>query len=220
MKLVLLLIKPSSVARRRGKALVALDGHNRSTGTVIETGRVCLRIAVALCFGIPCAVWAQDTFYQCGREYRDESTVAQAKNCKPVTAALSLGDRHRPAAPEAAAARRASSSGMTPSSRTATSAGISTSTTIPRVARIDPADQRARDSDAHAILEDELKKAEARRAELIRAAENRKLFSAQFDGGDAAIAGNRSAELLAATARNDTDITALKKELGRISSFR
>ena len=84
--------------------------------------------------------------------------------------------------------------------------------------RVDADGQRARDSDARAILEAELKKAEARHAELLK----------EFNSGEPEKLGpehrnhqkylDRVAELKTSISRNENDIAGIKRELGRVTS--
>ena len=83
--------------------------------------------------------------------------------------------------------------------------------------RVESGDQRARDSDARQILESELKKAEARQAEL-----NREYNNGEPDkqGGEARNYQkyiDRVAELKASIARNESDMAGIRRELGRAS---
>jgi hypothetical protein len=81
--------------------------------------------------------------------------------------------------------------------------------------RIDADDQRSRDSDARGILEAELKKAEARQADLLK----------EYNNGDPEKLGpehrnnqkylDRVAEMKASIARTENDIAGIKRELGR-----
>jgi hypothetical protein len=81
--------------------------------------------------------------------------------------------------------------------------------------RVDADDQRARDADARAILEAELKKAETRQAELLK----------EYNNGEPEMLGpehrnrqkydDRVAELKANIGRADSDIAGIKRELGR-----
>jgi len=84
--------------------------------------------------------------------------------------------------------------------------------------RVDSADQKARDSDARQILEAELKKAEARQAELAREFNN---GEPDKQGGEARNYQkylDRVAELKASMARNQGDIAGLKRELDRVTA--
>ena len=86
----------------------------------------------------------------------------------------------------------------------------------PAPARSTPAEQKARDADARLILEAELKKAEARQAELLK----------EWNNGEPEKLGpehrnhqkylDRVAELKATIARNESDIAGIQRELGRM----
>ena len=84
--------------------------------------------------------------------------------------------------------------------------------------RIDGAEQRSRDSDSRAIFESELRKAEAKQAELLKEYNN---GQPEKRGGEAQNHQkylDRVAEMKASIARNDSDIASIKRELGRASS--
>jgi hypothetical protein len=85
----------------------------------------------------------------------------------------------------------------------------------PAEARVDPAAQRARDSDARRILNDELRREEARLAEMRR----------EFNNGEPERQGDernyqryldRVAEMRAALARKEADVAALQRELAKL----
>ncbi len=85
----------------------------------------------------------------------------------------------------------------------------------PASARIDPAAQRARDSDARQILEAELRTEEARLAALQK----------EFNNGEPERQGNernfqkyldRVVEMRAAIARKESDIVAIRRELSKL----
>jgi hypothetical protein len=88
--------------------------------------------------------------------------------------------------------------------------------TAPQATRVDADGQRARDSDARAILESELKKAEARQLELVK----------EYNNGEPEKLGpehrnhqkylDRVAELKASITRNESDIAGIRRELGRV----
>ena len=137
--------------------------------------------------------WAQDRIYRCGNEYTNTVSEAQAKNCKLVSGGnVTVVQSQRPAAK--------APSPTTPGQRP------------------DTADQRAKESDSRLILESELKKAEARQADLIR----------DYNNGEPEKLGpetrnnqkylDRIAELKASIARNESDIAGIRRELGRIPS--
>ena len=96
------------------------------------------------------AAWAQDRIFRCGNEYTNNATQAKERGCKLVEGGnVTVVQGARPKASGAAA----------PSGTTASPAGAP---------RVDNNDQRARDADARAILESELRKAEARHADLLK----------------------------------------------------
>jgi hypothetical protein len=85
----------------------------------------------------------------------------------------------------------------------------------PADARVDPAAQRARDSDARGILEAELRREEDRLAEMKR----------EYNNGEPERQGNernyqryldRVADLKAGIARKEGDIAAIKRELAKL----
>ena len=85
----------------------------------------------------------------------------------------------------------------------------------PGESRVDPAAQRARDSDARRILTDELKREEDRLAVMQR----------EYNNGEPERTGeernyqryiDRVAEMKAAIARKESDISALKREIAKL----
>jgi hypothetical protein len=94
-------------------------------------------------------------------------------------------------------------------------AGAAASAARPGDSRIDPADQRARDSDARRILGDELRREEDRLAALQK----------EYNNGEPERRGDernyqryidRVAELKAAIARKEADVAALKREMSKL----
>ncbi|RYF46948.1 MAG: hypothetical protein EOO27_38400, partial [Comamonadaceae bacterium] len=152
-------------------------------------------------------VWAQDRIYRCGNEYTNNAQQAKERGCKLVeggNVTVVQGARR------AGAAVPASGSG---SGATASPASPASPPSAPR---INNSDQKARDSDARAILESELRKAEARHAELVK----------EYNGGaperNALDLRNpqryleRTAELKANVARSESDIAGIKREITRL----
>lgn len=95
------------------------------------------------------------------------------------------------------------------------SAAASASSPRPANTRIDPNDQRARDSDARRILEAELQREEGRLAEL----------QAEYNKGEPERRGDernyqkyldRVSDLKSSIARKESDIAALKRELSKL----
>jgi hypothetical protein len=144
---------------------------------------------------------AQTQIWRCGNTYTNDKAEAQAKSCKLVeggNVTVVQGTRVNGGvkSTSAASAAPAASGGQ----------------------RVDAGDQKARDSEARAILEAELKKAEARQAELLK----------EWNNGEPEKLGpehrnhqkylDRVAELKAAIDRNALDIAGLKRELSRTSA--
>jgi hypothetical protein len=106
--------------------------------------------------------------------------------------------------------------GRPPAARAASAAPPAAgSTARPAEARIDPAAQRARDTDSRRILEAELRREELRLAELRR----------EYNNGEPDRLGNernyqkyldRVADLKSSIARKEGDIAAIKREIAKL----
>ena len=162
---------------------------------------------VVLIVPLLAAVFAPNSFAQatsptwrCGNVYTNIAADAQAKNCKLVEGGnVTVISGPRPnGGVKVATAPQSNTTGLPPSGQ-----------------RIDSGEQRARDADARAILEAELKKAEARHVELLK----------EYNNGEPEKQGpehrnhqkwlDRVAELKISIARNESDIAGLRRELGR-----
>lgn len=155
-------------------------------------------LILCLTAGTTLGASAQERIYRCGNEYTNTVTEAQAKTCKLVSGGnVTVVQGQKPAA----AALGVKVASAPPAS------------TAPR---IDSADQKAKDSDARLILEAELKKAEARQIELNK----------EYNNGEPEKLGpetrnhqkylDRVSELKAALSRNESDISGIRRELGRL----
>ncbi|WP_399697557.1 hypothetical protein [Xenophilus sp.] len=150
------------------------------------------------------AVQAQDRVWRCGNEYTNNTAEAQRRGCKLVEGGnVTIVQGTRPAA-------SASSSGG------GSRAGGSSPAGSPKV---DSTEQRQRDSDARAVLESELRKAQSRQAELLK----------EYNNGEPERQGNeknyqkyldRVAEMKAQIERNESDIAGLQRELSRLPAGR
>jgi len=145
---------------------------------------------------------AQTIFRCAGNVYTNDAAEARTKGCKTmeggnITVVQGLRVRTHPASVKVATAPQfAAGPGQ----------------------RVDADEQRARDADARAILEAELKKAEVRQAELAK----------EYNNGEPEMLGpehrnhqkylDRVAELKASIARTENDIAGIKRELGRVTS--
>lgn len=139
--------------------------------------------------------FAQERIYRCGNEYTNTVPAGQKNNCKLVAGGNVT----------VVPAQRAQA---TPAARPASVAQNG--------ARVDAPEQRARDSDARLILESELKKTEARLAELRK----------EYNQGEPEKLGpetrnhqkylDRVAELKAGIERVESDVSGLQRELSRL----
>jgi hypothetical protein len=146
---------------------------------------------------------AQNNVFRCpGNEYTNDEAKAKSLGCKVIqgAAVTIVSAPQMPKAPAASPAAKPAGSGAATASNT----------------RTDSAEQRARDSDARLILEGELKKTEEKLADLKR----------EFNNGEPEKRGeefrnhqrylDRVADLKSAIARTETDVSSLKREIGRL----
>ena len=161
-------------------------------------------VLAASLLGAALPVSAQERIYRCGNEYTNQ--IKGRSGCKAVEGGNVTVVRGT--APAAAPVVHNVSSGGGSASSAPRPAGA------PAAPRIDTPDQRARDSDAKAILEQELRRAESRQAELQK----------EYNNGQPERQGNernyqkyldRVADMKASLARNQSDIDGIKRELGR-----
>jgi hypothetical protein len=147
---------------------------------------------------------AESRIFRCGNTYTNDAVEAKSQGCKAMEGGhvtVVEGTRvNGNAAPKVASASQTAQPSLgTPQNQP----------------RVDSADQRARDSDARLILDSELKKAEARRVELLK----------EYNNGEPEKLGpetrnyqkylDRVAELKASIARTESDIAGIRRELGR-----
>jgi hypothetical protein len=145
---------------------------------------------------------AQGRIFRCGNTYTNDAAEAKTKNCKLVEGGyITVVEGTR-----VHAASGTSNGSVKVASAAQSAAG----------ARVDSADQKARDSDAREILESELKKAEAKHAELAREFNNGEPDKQGAEGRNYQKYLDRVAELKASLARNENDIAGIKRELGRV----
>ena len=157
---------------------------------------------------LPVAAFAQDRIYRCGNEYTNNATQAKERGCKLVEGGnVTVIQGSRPSGGGGAASSGGSSAASSSSATSASPAGA------PRVTNND---QRARDSDARAILETELRKAEARHAELVKEYNGGQPERNALDLRNPQRYLERTAELKASVARSESDIAGIKRELSRL----
>lgn len=145
---------------------------------------------------------AQDRIYRCGNEYTNR--IGNRKDCKVVEGGNVTVVRGTTPAP---------ASGSSPSpSPGATQRVVNAPPAAPR---IDSPEQRARDADAKAILEQELRRTEARQAELLKEYNNGQPDKIGGEARNYQKYLDRVAEMKAAIDRNQSDIEGIKRELNR-----
>lgn len=142
-------------------------------------------------------IGAQERIYRCGNEYTNTVSDSKAKTCKLVSGGnVTVVQAQRGSSPPKAASPAAQSGQPNQ--------------------RVDAADQRAKDSDTRLILESELKKAEARQAELLKEYNNGEPEKQGSEHRNYQKYADRVAELKAGIARNESDIAGIRREMGRV----
>ena len=164
-----------------------------------------LTVAGLLGAALPAA--AQERIYRCGNEYTNQ--IKGRSGCKlveggNVTVVRGTAPAAAPAAPAPAPVTRSAA------------AAPRTASAPPSAPRIDTPEQRARDSDAKAILEQELRRAEAKQAELVKEYNNGEPDKIGGEARNYQKYLDRVAEMKASIARNQSDIDGLKRELSRL----
>ena len=147
---------------------------------------------------------AQERVWRCGNEYTNNSTVAQQKGCKIMeggNVTVVQGTR---------------ASGGGSGSSSSSSGGSSAARSPAGSPRVEGVDQRARDGEARSVLEAELKKAEARQAELQKEYNNGEPEKQGSEGRNYQKYLDRVAEMKAELARNESDIAGIRREIGRL----
>ena len=160
--------------------------------------------ALLLALAQPAAGQPSTIVYKCpGNVYTSERELsvkqAEEKGCKAIEGTPITVIQGRPPTPRAASGQAAPVA----------------NTPRPPEARVDPGAQRVRDSDSRRILEVELKREEERLAELKR----------EYNNGEPERLGNernyqkyldRVAELKSGIARKESDIAAIRREMGKL----
>ena len=145
-------------------------------------------------------VWAQDKIYRCGNEYTNNPVQAKDQGCKLVEGGnVTVVQGSRPASSAAPAA-----------------GGAAPATSPPSAPRVNSGDQKARDSDARAILASELRKAEARHAELLAEYNNGAPVRNALDLRNPQRYIERTEELKTSVARSEGDLAGIKREIARL----
>jgi len=151
------------------------------------------------------AVQAQDRVWRCGNEYTNNAADAQRRGCKVVEGGnVTVVQGTRPAASSSSSGGGSRAGGSSPAGSP----------------RVDSTEQRQRDSDARAVLESELRKAQARQAELLKDYNNGEPEKQGSEAKNYQKYLDRVAEMKAQIARNESDIAGLQRELSRLPAGR
>ena len=150
---------------------------------------------------------AQERIYRCpGKpvEYINNAEIAKSRGC-------TLMDGGNITIIQGTAPQRSSETKPASAPRPATS----TPSTRSSGERIDSGEQRARDSDARTILDTELRKAQERLAQAQKAYANGAPEKEGIESRNHQRYLDRVAELKAAVARAESDVSGIQRELGR-----
>lgn len=149
------------------------------------------------------AVWAQDRIYRCGNEYTNNANHARERGCKAVDGGNVTVLQSNP--------------GSTRSNANTASASKPAAASSPAGApKVDNSQQRSRDADARAILEAELRKTQARLADLQKEYNNGSPEKTALEMRNVQGYAERTAELKANIARTESDIAGIQREMGRL----
>lgn len=143
--------------------------------------------------------FAQERVWRCGNEYTNNAADAQKRGCKIMeggNVTVVQGSARAATAPS--------------------SGGGSAVKAPPGSPRVEGVDQRARDGEARSVLQSELKKAEARQAELQKEFNNGEPEKQGSEGRNYQKYLDRVAEMKAEIARNESDIAGIRREIGRL----
>ena len=150
--------------------------------------------ALALCV---LSAYAQARIYRCGNEYTNDPVVAKSKGCNVMEGGnITIVEGTKPAATRSGSAPVAAARNGND--------------------RVDPAAQRARDSDARSILEAEMRKAEERLAQARKDYANGEPEKQGIESRNYQRYLDRVAELKAAVTRAESDVSGLQRELSRL----
>ncbi len=141
---------------------------------------------------------AQERIFRCGNEYTNSAQAAQRNDCKPME-----GGSVTVVQP--------------PKAVTGSSAGARSAQSAGAAGKVETSEQRTRDAEARQILEAELRKAETRRQELLKAYNQGEPEKEGKESRNYQKYLDRVAEMKSNIDRVESDIAGLRRELGRLS---
>ncbi|MCZ2104580.1 MAG: hypothetical protein OZ923_13665 [Comamonadaceae bacterium] len=137
---------------------------------------------------------AQDRIYRCGNEYTNNVQQAKERGCKLVEGGnVTVLQANKPA-PAAAAPAPSVANGP----------------------KVSSSDQKARDADARAILTEELRKAQARLADLRKEYNDGAPQRSALELRNVQVYQERTAELKTKVDRAQADVDGIRRELDRL----
>jgi hypothetical protein len=158
------------------------------------------KIVAVLVIVMAISAQAQDRIYRCGNEYTNNPTPAQKKECKALDGGnVTVVQGVKP---------RSASNGKAPGPAVDGSGQP----------KVDPNQQKARDADARAILEAELRRAETRLADVQREYNNGMPDRLPLEARNPAFYAQRVQDLKASLGRAEADVVGIRRELARLAS--
>lgn len=147
---------------------------------------------------------AQDRIYRCGNEYTNNANHARDRGCKAVDGGNVTVVQSPPPS------QRNNNSGNSGAKSSASS------TSPPNAPRVDNSEQRSRDSDARAILEAELRKAQTRLTDLQKEYNNGTPERSALELRNPQSYIERTGEIKANIGRLESDVAGIQREIGRL----
>ena len=161
--------------------------------------------------------WAQDRIYRCGNEYTNSPGQAKERGCKLVEGGnVTVVQGTRTAVPAPAPAAPVGVGTSNNSNNSNNSKAVPAASSPSSAPRVDQSAQRARDADARAILESELRKSETRLAELQAEYNQGAPQRNALDLRNTQHYMDRTAALKDKVARAESDVAGIRRELGRL----
>ncbi len=177
--------------------MTSLLRHRFSLDRVL---RDALLLGVCLTVWSACATSEPQRIYRCGNVYTNQpDSAANSVNCKPMTGGVVTVIE---------GTRVQGSPVVTP---TVNASGVNVGTS-----KVDHAEQRQRDTQAQAVLQAELQKAQKQHAELVRAWNNGEPEPRADEFRQPQKYQDRVAQLRGALQRTKADIAGLQRELSRL----
>ncbi|MBU3739078.1 MAG: hypothetical protein FGM55_09015 [Rhodoferax sp.] len=146
---------------------------------------------------------AAQPIYRCGNEFTNVVVDPERRGCRLIQGTQPVA--RAPSAPVEPASPARSAGAASGPRASGPVAG----------ARVDPAQQRARDADARQILEAELRKAQARHAELLREYNRGEPERRADETRNPQRYQDRVAEMKASIERLEADMAGIRRELAR-----